>query len=239
MPIRRSYSGGVSQIITKNLIAGVNLQRDHRRGISGQSLSFDPLSRRRQSQGLLAWPVRYIPTRTPAPRCRYRAKYYLPYRAAVTGSYRYYTRHLGRGRQHLRARLHPTDPQCLDIRRQGALLQAEPRRISTAICFPTPTRRTSWRATKISRPWTIPRSAQRSLCVPARRLEVLQARHGHARRQPDSLQLPDFRNIKYYGVPAVSARNRAAVLTSTPTSFRSSYRRSSDPPLSARRRFRA
>ena len=42
---------------------------------------------------------------------------------------------------------------------------------------------------------------QGHLRVPARRLEGVQARHRHARHQPHSLQLLDFRNIKYYGVP--------------------------------------
>jgi len=79
--LTRAYSGGVSQIITKNFIAGVNLQVI-------------------TDAGYLANPyreIRYLdPTNQVYPdthtstAVQVQAKYYLPYRAAVTGLYRYY-----------------------------------------------------------------------------------------------------------------------------------------------------
>jgi hypothetical protein len=85
----RSYDGGISQILTRNLIAGINLE------VVADS-------------GYLANPyrsVRFLDTQTPkgyglasqvypdtrtSTAVQAQAKYYLPWRAAVTGSYRFF-----------------------------------------------------------------------------------------------------------------------------------------------------
>jgi hypothetical protein len=86
----RSFEGGLSQVITKNLISGVTVEVI-------------------TDEGLLSNPYRSIRYRTPGDGIGYalgsqiypntrtstaaeaRAKYYLPYRAAASASYRYFT----------------------------------------------------------------------------------------------------------------------------------------------------
>ncbi len=147
----RSYEGGVSQVITKNLIAGVNLGSHHGPGASEQSLSVHPLSRYHGPTGLFAWAPRSIPTRTPARRSR-------PGRSTTCRigrprplSYRYFSDTWG-----IRANtieLDYTQPhrQQMHLRRPGAALQPES---SDVLQRPVPvrrTRRTSWPAIRISR----------------------------------------------------------------------------------------
>ena len=87
---RRSYEGGVSQVITKNLITGLTLDV-----ITDQGFLSNPYR-----------PIRYLDTTVPlgyslgtqvfpnthtSTAVEARAKYYLPYRAAAAVLYRYYT----------------------------------------------------------------------------------------------------------------------------------------------------
>jgi hypothetical protein len=85
----RSYEGGLSQILTKNLIAGVNLEV-----ITDAGYLANPYREIRyvaeNSKGYSLASQVYPDTRT-STAIETHAKYYLPYRAAVTGSYRYYT----------------------------------------------------------------------------------------------------------------------------------------------------
>jgi Protein of unknown function (DUF3570) len=87
--LTRAYSGGVSQIITKNFIAGVNLQVITDAGYLAnpyRSIRFRDDSAKGYSLGTQVYPDTHTSTAV-----QVQAKYYLPYRAAVTGLYRYFT----------------------------------------------------------------------------------------------------------------------------------------------------
>jgi hypothetical protein len=85
-----SYSGGISQIITKNFIAGVNLQVITDSGyLANPYRSIRYLDSSNPKGYSLASQV-YPDTHT-STAVTVQGKYYLPYRAAVTASYRYYT----------------------------------------------------------------------------------------------------------------------------------------------------
>jgi hypothetical protein len=86
----RSYEGGLSQVITKNLIAGMTLEV-----ITDQGLLSNPYRsiRFRDNNSPLGYSLGsqvYPNTRT-STAVETRAKYYLPYRAAASVSYRYFT----------------------------------------------------------------------------------------------------------------------------------------------------
>jgi hypothetical protein len=84
-----NYDAGLSQIITRNLIAGLNLEVITDDGYLANPYRsiryFDPTS----SLGYSLASQVYPDTRT-STAVQGQAKYYLPYRAAVTGSYRYF-----------------------------------------------------------------------------------------------------------------------------------------------------
>jgi hypothetical protein len=85
-----SYSGGISQIITKNFIAGANLQVITDSGyLANPYRSIRYLDSSNPKGYSLASQV-YPDTHT-STAVQVQGKYYLPYRAAVTASYRYYT----------------------------------------------------------------------------------------------------------------------------------------------------
>jgi hypothetical protein len=86
----RSYEAGVSQVITKNLITGVTLEV-----ITDQGLLSNPYRsiRYKDAQSALGYSLGtqvYPNTRT-STAVEARAKYYLPYRAAASASYRYFS----------------------------------------------------------------------------------------------------------------------------------------------------
>ena len=88
--LSRAYSGGLSQIITKNFIAGVNVQVITDAGyLANPYRSIRYLDPTKAIGYTLASQV-YPDTHT-STAVQVQAKYYLPYRAAVTGLYRYYT----------------------------------------------------------------------------------------------------------------------------------------------------
>jgi hypothetical protein len=84
----RSYDGGLSQIITKNFIAGLNLNV-----ITDAGYLANPYRSYRYiddtTKGYSLTSQMYPETRT-STAVQAQAKYYLPYRAAITGSYRYF-----------------------------------------------------------------------------------------------------------------------------------------------------
>jgi hypothetical protein len=87
--LSRAYSGGLSQILTKNLIAGVNLQVITDAGYLANPyrlIRFLDNSARGYGTASQVYPDTHTST-----AAQVQAKYYLPYRAAVTGLYRYYT----------------------------------------------------------------------------------------------------------------------------------------------------
>jgi hypothetical protein len=86
----RSYEGGLSQVITKNLIAGMTLEV-----ITDQGLLSNPYRHIRYLDptvglGYSFGPQVYPNTHT-STAVETRAKYYLPYRAAASVSYRYFS----------------------------------------------------------------------------------------------------------------------------------------------------
>jgi hypothetical protein len=86
--LTKAYSAGLSQIITKNFIAGVNLQVITDAGyLANPYRSIRYLDGSVKGYGLASqvYPQTHTSTAVQA-----QAKYYLPYRAAVTGVYRYY-----------------------------------------------------------------------------------------------------------------------------------------------------
>jgi Protein of unknown function (DUF3570) len=86
----RSYEGGLSQVITKNLIAGMTLEVITDEGLLSnpyRSIRYlDPTVALGYSLGSQVYPN----TRT-STAVEGRAKYYLPYRAAASVSYRYFS----------------------------------------------------------------------------------------------------------------------------------------------------
>ncbi len=86
----RSYEAGVSQIITKNLIAGTTVEVITDQGLLSnpyRSIRFlDPTVPLGYSLGQQIYPNTHTSTASET-----RIKYYLPYRAAASLSYRYYT----------------------------------------------------------------------------------------------------------------------------------------------------
>jgi Protein of unknown function (DUF3570) len=88
--LTRAYSGGLSQILTKNLITDVNLQVITDAGYLAnpyRSIRFlDPTNPKGYSLASQVYPDTHTSTAV-----QVQAKYFLPYRAAVTGLYRYYS----------------------------------------------------------------------------------------------------------------------------------------------------
>jgi hypothetical protein len=86
--LTRAYSGGVSQIITKNFIAGVNLQVITDAGYLAnpyRSIRYLDTTAKGYSLASQTYPNTHTSTAV-----QVQGKYYLPYRAAVTALYRYY-----------------------------------------------------------------------------------------------------------------------------------------------------
>jgi hypothetical protein len=85
----RSYTAGLSQVVTKNLIAGVNLEVITDNGYLANpyrvAVYYDPTNPKGYSQESQIYPDTRTSTAVEA-----RVKYYLPWRAAVGGSYRYF-----------------------------------------------------------------------------------------------------------------------------------------------------
>jgi len=86
----RSYEGGVSQILTKNLIAGATVEVITDQGLLSnpyRSIRYlDPTVPLGYSLGSQVYPNTHTSTAVET-----RAKYYLPYRAAASVSYRYFS----------------------------------------------------------------------------------------------------------------------------------------------------
>ena len=93
----RSYDVGVSQILTKNLIAGATLEVITAQGYLAnpyRSIRYCTVQRQSTSttcSGGATYGAQVYPDTHSSTAVEARAKYYLPYRAAVSGSYRYYT----------------------------------------------------------------------------------------------------------------------------------------------------
>lgn len=87
---RQFYSIGLTQIITRNLIMGLNVETITDEGFLNNPYRsvryFDPTS----AIGYSYEPELYPNTRT-STAVGIRARYYLPYRAAIQGEYRFYT----------------------------------------------------------------------------------------------------------------------------------------------------
>jgi hypothetical protein len=89
--LTRTYSGGLSQILTKNFIADVNLQVITDAGyLANPYRSIRYLDPTNIAKGYSLATQVYPQTHT-STAVQVQAKYYLPWRAAVTGLYRYFT----------------------------------------------------------------------------------------------------------------------------------------------------
>ena len=88
--LTRAYSAGVSQIVTKNFIAGLNLQVITDAGYLANPYReiryLDPTKPIGYTLASQVYPDTHTSTAV-----QLQGKYYLPYRAAVTALYRYYT----------------------------------------------------------------------------------------------------------------------------------------------------
>ena len=121
----RGYSLGLSQILTRTLIANFNYEvltdQGYLQSPYRKILYLEPAGGKGFTQAEQIYPN----TRT-SNAGSLQLKYYLPwYRAAVTGLLPLLLRHLGYPRPHGGARLHPSRVQALDLRRLAALLHAE------------------------------------------------------------------------------------------------------------------
>src|ERR1019366_4272806 len=86
----QSYNVGLSQILTKNLIGGLNFEVITDDGyLANPYRSVRYLDPSNPAKGYSLASQQYPDTRT-STAIQAQAKYYLPWRAAVTGSYRYY-----------------------------------------------------------------------------------------------------------------------------------------------------
>jgi Protein of unknown function (DUF3570) len=85
----RSYDAGLSQIFTKNLIAGLNLEVITDAGDLANPYRLIRYLDPTNGKGYSTANQQYPDTRT-STAVQGQLKYYLPYRAAVTGSYRYF-----------------------------------------------------------------------------------------------------------------------------------------------------
>ena len=85
----RSYDAGLSQIFTKNLIAGLNLEVITDSGYLANPYRSIRYYDQSNAKGYSLASQVYPDTRT-STAVQGQLKYYLPYRAAVTGSYRYF-----------------------------------------------------------------------------------------------------------------------------------------------------
>ncbi|MGH8141716.1 MAG: DUF3570 domain-containing protein [Steroidobacteraceae bacterium] len=87
---RRNYQVGLSQVLTRNLLLGLNLETDDSEGYLHnpyRSVRYlDPTVER----GYSYEPERYPATRT-SNAASAQLKYYLPFHAAIDGTYRFYT----------------------------------------------------------------------------------------------------------------------------------------------------
>jgi hypothetical protein len=87
---RRVYSLDVSQIVTRNLIAGASWETVTEEGFLNNPYRRVRYADPTASRGYSLEPERYPRTRT-GNAAAVRARYYLPYRASIGADYRYYT----------------------------------------------------------------------------------------------------------------------------------------------------
>ena len=139
---RRTYRVGVSQIVTPSPHDGALVRARHRRGLSQQPLSLGPLSR----SGKPAWlhlPARGLSAHSHQQRGHRCARYFLPYRAAVSGEYRYFTDTWGIGAHTAEVDLHAPVDASGGYSSWGCASTPRTPRTSTRTCSRSPTRRTS------------------------------------------------------------------------------------------------
>lgn len=87
---RQNYRVGVSQVLTKNLLAGVSFETITDEGFLNNPYRSVRYVDSTSSSGYSYEAERYPNTKT-SNAIAFRARYYLPYRAALHGEYRYYT----------------------------------------------------------------------------------------------------------------------------------------------------
>ena len=173
----RSYEGGLSQVITKNLIAGVTLEI-----ITDQGFLSNPYRPIRYRVDPSINPLGYAlgtqvyPNTRTTTAVETRAKYYLPYRAAASVSYRYFRDTWGIKRTPSSWGTRNRSPT-RSSSRAGCGITARTMRISTAISFPSRARRTSRAGPESRRLDQQFDRRENDLGLRARRLPNFQARH--------------------------------------------------------------
>ena len=156
------------------------------------------------------------------------AKYFLPYRAAITGSFRYFRDTWSIvGKTFELDYTHPISNIWILEGRFRYYTQNHADFYSDlfAVC-----RRVSIRGTRPGsrRAGQLHHRRQGDLCVPAERLEDLQARDGHIRREPHHLPLLGLPQHQILRSAAISRRAMSRCTSSTRRSIRSICRCSSD-----------
>ncbi len=145
----RGYSLSLSQILTRNTILGVNYEL-----LTDQGYLANPYRKIRYlspgaGEGFTLADQMYPNTRT-SNAASVQLKYYLPYRAAITGQYRFYSDTWGI-KAHT-AELDYTHPWRRWSSTAACVSTSRVTPTSTATCFRAPTTRTSWRAIASSPP---------------------------------------------------------------------------------------
>ena len=223
----RSYDIDLSQILTKNLIAGVN---------------FNVIT----DQGYLANPyrsIRYLDAGTPkgyslgsqvypdtrtSTAVQGEVKYFLPYRAAVTGSFRYFRDTWSIvGKTFEVDYTHPISNIWILEGRFRYYTQNHANFYSDLFQYADEYRFEGARS-RSRGAGQLHHRRQSDLCVPAERLEDVQARHGHFRCEPHHFPLSGFQEHQGLRAAAVSSRAPSRCISSTRPSFRSICRCSSD-----------
>jgi hypothetical protein len=185
----QSYTVGVSQILTKNLIGGLTFEVITDDGYLAnpyRSVRYDDPNAKGYSLGSQIYPD----TRT-STSVQGQAKYYLPYRAAVTGSYRYFhdTWGITAGTYEVDY-THPIKNIWILEGRLRYYKQNSASFYSDLFPF-YPSQNF------MARPRSVlvrehHHRRQGDLRLPTGRLEDLQARHRHGGREPDHVPLPRF-----------------------------------------------
>ena len=232
----QSFSVGVSQIITKNLILSGQYEVITDEGFLRspyRSVRFfiDPFTQGQQSE--------IYPNTRSSNAASIRAKYFLPYRAAIDTMYRFYTDTWGvLGHTGELGYVHPLDNALgrqLDLRRPRALLHADQPPTSTRTSSRAPTTPTSWRATRNSRPTTrSPPASRATYEFKIERFPWLSKGQLNLRYDYMTVNYDDFRDarlqprqLRHPAGRSAAAGHRAAVQAATPTSSSSTSPRSS------------
>jgi hypothetical protein len=211
----KSYSVSVSQIVTKNMVLSGQYEVITDEGWLNSPYRSVRFFIGTDAQG--SQPEKYPNTRS-SNAASIRAKYFLPWRAAVDGMYRFYTDTWGvighTGRARLRASAgYQVTPAATGSSKDGCATTRRPPRTSTPTSSRAPTTATSWRATRNSPPTTPSRRASGHLRIQDRALPWLSKGQINLRYDYMTISYDDFRDATYslgkFGVLPMNRWRRA------------------------------